>query len=210
MAAGAGARRLTGVDVSPAMVGRYRERLADLPGVEARAMVGDAAAPPLPLGSADAVVSTMALHWVPDRAGAVAAMGRLLRPGGVLGVLCSGRGADGEYRDLIAGLDPPVPAVLVDAYERMQVGEDELAEHVAAAGLEPVDVWVERRRRVLPVERFIARKHATEAALAAGLPEGERDEAWARIAEAVAAAAGPEGFRYTFVKAYAVARRPAG
>jgi SAM-dependent methyltransferase len=210
MAAAAGARRLTGIDVSPAMVARYRERLSGLPGVEVRAEVGDATRPPVPPASADAVVSTMALHWVPDRAAAVAAMARLLRPGGVLGVLCSGRGADGEYRDLIEGLRPAVPAPLVDAYDRMQVREDELGEHVVAAGLEPVDVWVERRRRALPVERFIARKHATEAALIADLPDAEREEVWARIAGAVAAAAGPDGFRFTFVKAYAVARRPAG
>lgn len=208
MARDAGARDLTGVDVSPAMTERYRERLSGLPGVRVRAVVGDMAAPPLPAACADAVVSTMALHWAPDRGAAVRAMAALLRPGGVLGVLCSGRGADGEYRDLIAGMSPPVPAELVEAYDRMQPAEGELDALVAAAGLEPVDVWVERRRRALPVDRFLARKHATESALVAHLPDGEREAAWARIADRVAAAAGPDGFRFTFVKAYAVARRP--
>lgn len=208
MARRAGARRLTGVDVSPAMVERYLERLSQLPGVEVRAEVAAADDMPLPAGGADAVVSAMALHWMPDRAAAVAAMARLLRPGGVLGILCSGAGADGEYRDLIAALDPPVPAELVDAYPRMQVGEDELEAHVVNAGLEPVDVWTERRRRRLPVERFLARKRATESALIAHLPEAEHEAVWRRTGAAVAGAAGPEGFRYTFVKAYAIARAP--
>lgn len=208
MARDAGARDLTGVDVSPAMAERYRERLAGLPGVRVRAVVGDMADPPLPDACADAVVSTMALHWAPDRPAAVRAMARLLRPGGVAGVLCSGRGADGEYRDLIAGMSPPVPSELIDAYDRMQPAEGELDALVAAAGLEPVDVWVERRRRVLPVDRFIARKHATESALIAHLPDEDREAVWDRIAAQVAAAADGDGFHFTFVKAYAVARRP--
>lgn len=210
MARRAGARELTGIDVSPAMVERYERRLAAVPGVTARGLVGDMAAPPLPAGIADAVVSTMALHWAPDRGAAVRAMADLARPGGVVAVLCSGRGADGEYRDLIAAMSPAVPRELVDAYDAMQVAEGELDDHVAAAGLEAVDVWIERRRRHLPVERFLARKRATESALIGHLTDDEREAAWARIAERVAAAAGPDGFAYTFVKAYAVARRPSG
>jgi malonyl-CoA O-methyltransferase len=208
MARDAGATHLTGIDVSAEMVARYRERLATLPGVEVEAHVADVLDMPLVPGSADAVVSTMTLHWVPDRGAAVAAMAALLRPGGVLGVLCSELGSDGEYRELIDGLDPAVPRELVDAYPRMQVAEGELEGHVRAAGLEPVDVWTEVRRRHLPAERFLARKRATEAALMPDLPEEEREAIWTRIGDAVRAAAGPEGFGYTFRKAYAVAHRP--
>ena len=208
MARDAGATRLIGIDVSAEMVARYRERLADLPGVAVEAHVADVLDMPLPAGSADAVVSTMTLHWVPDRGGAVAAMAALLRPGGVLGVLCSEFGSDGEYRDLIDGLEPAVPRELVDAYPRMQVAAGELAAHVTAAGLEPLDVWTEVRRRHLPPERFLARKRATESALMPDLPEEEREAIWARIGDAVRAASGPEGFAYTFRKAYAVAHRP--
>jgi len=208
MARDAGATQLIGIDVSAEMVTRYRERLAALPGVEVEAHVADVLDMPLAPGSADAVVSTMTLHWVPDRAGAVAAMAALLRPGGVLGVLCSEFGSDGEYRDLIAGLEPAVPRELVDAYPRMQVAEGELGAHVLAAGLERVDVWTEVRRRHLPPERFLARKRATESALMPDLAEREREATWARIGEAVRAASGPEGFAYTFRKAYAVALRP--
>ena len=208
MARDAGATHLTGIDVSAEMVARYRERLADLPGVAVEAHVADVLEMPLPAGSADAVVSTMTLHWVPDRGGAVAAMAALLRPGGVLGVLCSELGSDGEYRDLIAALEPAVPRELVDAYPRMQVGEGELGAHVGAAGLEAVDVWTEVRRRHLPPERFLARKRATESALMPDLPDAEREAIWERIGAAVRAASGPEGFAYTFRKAYAVARRP--
>jgi malonyl-CoA O-methyltransferase len=207
MARDAGATHLVGIDVSAEMIARYRERLATLPGVEVDAHVADVLDMPLEPGTADAVVSTMTLHWVPDRGGAVAAMARLLRPGGVLGVLCSGRGSDGEYRDLIDGLEPAVPRELVDAYDRMQAGEDELEAHVTAAGLEVVDVWIERRRKHLPPDRFLARKRATESALMPDIGEGEREAVWARIGDAVRAASGPRGFAYTFNKAYAVARR---
>lgn len=208
MARRAGARHLTGVDVSAAMVARYRQRLEGLPGVEVEGHVADVLDMPVPPASADAVVSTMTLHWIPDRGRAVAAMAAAVRPGGVLGMLSSGLGSDHEYRDLIAGLRPAVPADLVDAYERMQPDEAELEAHVRAAGLEPVDVWMERRRRRLPPERFLARKRSTEAALMPEMPEREREAVWDRIAHAVHAAAGPDGFAYTFFKAYAVARRP--
>ncbi len=150
----------------------------------------------------------MTLHWVPDRGGAVAAMAALLRPGGMLGVLCFELGSDGEYRDLIAGLEPSVPRELVDAYPRMQVGEGELGAHVSAAGLEAVDVWTRCAGAHLPPERFLARKRATESALMPDLPDAEREAIWERIGDAVRAASGPEGFAYTFHKAYAVARRP--
>jgi malonyl-CoA O-methyltransferase len=208
MARRAGARHLVGIDVSAEMVARYRQRLGSLDGVEVEAHVADVLAMPVAPGSADAVVSTMALHWMPDRRAAVGAMAAALRPGGVLGVLSSGRGSDHEYRDLIAALRPAVPAELVEAYERMQVDEVELEGHVRAAGLEPVDVWTERRSRRLAPERFVARKRATEAALIPAIPAPERERLWDRIAEAVHGAAGPEGFSYTFLKAYAVARRP--
>jgi SAM-dependent methyltransferase len=208
MARRAGARHLVGVDVSAQMVARYRERLGALEGVAVEAHVADVLGMPVAPGSADAVVSTMALHWLPDRRGAVRAMAAALRPGGALGVLASGRGSDHEYRDLIAALRPAVPPELVEAYERMQVDEVELEAHVRAAGLEPVDVWTERRSRHLAPERFVARKRATEAALLPDMAEGDRQRLWDRIADAVHGAAGPEGFAYTFLKAYAVARRP--
>jgi SAM-dependent methyltransferase len=208
MARDAGATRLTGIDVSAQMVARYRERLEGLPGVAVEAHVADVLDMPLAPGSADAVVSTMTLHWIPDRAGAVRAMAGLLRPGGVLGVLCSELGSDGEYRELIAGLEPAVPRELVDAYPRMQVAEGELDAHVRAAGLEPLDVWTEVRRRHLAPERFLARKRATESALMPDIGEDEREAIWARIGDAVRTASGPKGFGYTFRKAYAVARRP--
>jgi SAM-dependent methyltransferase len=190
------------------MVARYLERLEALEGVEVEAHVADVLDMPVAPGCADAVVSTMALHWVPDRRAAIGAMAAALRPGGVLAVLTSGRGSDHEYRDLIAALSPAVPAELVEAYERMQSDEIELEAHVRAAGLEPVDVWTERRSRRLPAERFLARKQATESALMPDMAEEERARLRDRIAGAVHGAAGPGGFSYTFLKAYAVARRP--
>jgi hypothetical protein len=136
-------------------------------------------------------------------------MARALRPGGVLGVLGSGRGSDGEFAALLDDLRPPVPPELIEIYPRLQRDEEELERDLVAVGLEPLDVWMERRRRHLSPERFMARKDATTGHLLDPLPAAERTALRERIGAAVRAAAGPRGFAYTFMKLYGVARVPA-
>lgn len=72
--AGAGCR-VIGVDLSPAMLAEARRRL----GPGALLAVGEAAALPLPSGSADLVLATMLLHGLPvqSRVGALAEMARV-------------------------------------------------------------------------------------------------------------------------------------
>jgi SAM-dependent methyltransferase len=203
----AGAREVTGIDVSAEMVERYRERLAG-EGAAVRAHVADVLEMPVPEGAFDAVITTMAYHWFPDKPGAVRAMAAALRPGGVLALLASGRGSDHEYREVLRGISPPVPARLIEVYDELQRSPGELEEDLVAAGLEPLDVWTETRERHLPPEGFLARKEATENPLLEGLADPERAALRARISAAVRAASGPRGFAYTFVKLNAVARRP--
>jgi ubiquinone/menaquinone biosynthesis C-methylase UbiE len=76
--------RYVAADLSPAMLRRARERAArrDLSGIE----FVEARAEELPLedASADLFLSFWGLHCFPDPAGAVAEIGRVLKPGGRL------------------------------------------------------------------------------------------------------------------------------
>ncbi|MEU3891495.1 class I SAM-dependent methyltransferase [Streptomyces sp. NPDC029041] len=73
--------RVTGVDLSPAMVSRAREKLA---GRDAVFLVGDAAAPPVGEQRFDAVLVRHVLWALPDPARALRHWRGLLRPGGRL------------------------------------------------------------------------------------------------------------------------------
>jgi hypothetical protein len=135
-------------------------------------------------------------------------MGAALRPGGVLGLLTAGRGSERELREIMASLDPPVPIAWHEVFDLIHRDERELEDMLEAVGLEPLDVWAERRRRRLPPERYLGRIVASSAHVSADLDPAEAEAAWARVADAVRAASGPRGFEYTFVKVFAVARRP--
>lgn len=80
--------------------------------------------------------------------------------------------------------------------------------YLDAAGLETVDVWMERRIRRVPVEAYLERMRVVPGHLHADLPLGELADMHARVEAAPRAAAGPRGFEYTFTKLFAIARRP--
>ena len=75
--------RLTGVELSPAMLEVARSRAKEL-GVEADLRVADAQALPFPDEVFDTVVMTLSLCTIPDDREAVAEASRVLRPGGRL------------------------------------------------------------------------------------------------------------------------------
>lgn len=75
--------RLTGIDVSPAMLATARARARGL-GREIHLQEGDAQALPFPDASFDTVVCTLALCAVPNERTAIVEMRRVLRPGGRL------------------------------------------------------------------------------------------------------------------------------
>lgn len=78
--------RLTGIDLSPAMLAIARRRAEQL-GRVVDLRVGDAQALAFPDGRFDTVVATLALCTIPDDRAAVAEAKRVLRPGGRLGLL---------------------------------------------------------------------------------------------------------------------------
>jgi ubiquinone/menaquinone biosynthesis C-methylase UbiE len=73
--------RLTGIDLTPAMLDIARQRAAAL-GREVALRQGDAQALDLPDGAFDTVVATLAFSSIPDMRRAVAEVRRVLRPGG--------------------------------------------------------------------------------------------------------------------------------
>ena len=78
--------RLTGVDLTPAMLARACDRVADLD-IAADLRIGDAQALDFPDGRFDAVVMTLVLSAVPDIGRAIAEVRRVLRPDGRLLIL---------------------------------------------------------------------------------------------------------------------------
>ncbi len=74
---------LTGIDLSPAMLDVARRRSRQL-GRSVDLREGPAEHLPFPDGHFDTVVCTLAVCSVADRAGAIAEMYRVLRPGGLL------------------------------------------------------------------------------------------------------------------------------
>jgi malonyl-CoA O-methyltransferase len=200
-------RRLVGVDPAQGMLDVFAEKLGAFPGVEVELRAEDVMAMGVPDGAFDAVICAMALHWFPDKPGAVARMGQALRPGGVIGILTAGRGGEDAWRELLERMGAPPEWTGWFALNQRDV--DEMAADLRAAGLEPVDVWMERRRRATHPDAFMARTRAVAGHLL-GNPPGGRSDLDRRIEAALRDAAGPEGFVYDYCKLFAVARRPVG
>src|SRR5215213_6759040 len=144
--------RLTGIDLSPAMLERARERAREL-GMDVDLREGDAQDLPFPDGSFDTVVCTLALCNVPDERRAVAEMKRVLTASGRLLLLNHVRAA--------SGLGRAVQKALEVVWVRLE-GEHLLRrplEHAKAEGLR-----IEERERYKRgiVERVSARKPEAE------------------------------------------------
>lgn len=204
-----GVRHALGVDPSHEMLGVMREsglRLA--PDLQLQLLVGDATALPAEDASVDAVISTMAFHWFPDKQGAVREMARVVRPGGHVAILTAGRGTDAELLRIMRDMDPPVPAAWTGVFDYIHRDVREMEDMLEDAGLEPVDVWAETRRRRIPAMDYLARLQAVASHLSSDLDPSEAEAHGLRLGEALAAASGPRGFDYTFVKLFAIARKP--
>lgn len=202
-----GSHSITGVDPSAGMLEQFRSKLDSIPDTDVALHEADVLAMPVEAAAYDAVICSMAFHWFPRKAEATIAMGRALRPGGHLAILCSGRDGEHEFRDLLRDLDPPVPHWL-GAFDVAQRGVDDMHRYLERAGLEPVDVWMESRIRHTPVEAYLERMRVVASHVHAGSDPDELAQLQEHIAQATHAAAGPRGFRYTFNKLFAIARRP--
>jgi ubiquinone/menaquinone biosynthesis C-methylase UbiE len=203
-----GASRVIGIDASAGMLEQFRAKLAAYPDIDGVLRVADVLEMGVPPASVDLVLCTMALHWFPDRHAAMLAMARTLRPGGVLALLAPGPEHDAEFVALSRSADPPILPELADSIVANQVFPEEMRGYLADAGLEEVDLWVERRRRRLAPERYLARMQAVGSHLWAHRTPEDRDDQLARAGSALAAVSSGDVFDYTFTKLLVIARRP--
>lgn len=201
--------RVIGVDASAGMLDVFRRKAGGLGGAELEVHAADVMSMPVPDASADLVLSAMAFHWFPDKPGALREMARRVRPGGVLALLASGAGSDRELEALMRAMDPPVPAAWVEVFAHLGWEAGRMEDELELAGLVPLDVWTERRRRRADPAAYVERLRVVASHLSAGLPEDEVVAHGERLGAALHAASGPRGFAYTFDKLYAIARRPA-
>ena len=201
-----GVETIVGVDASEGMLEQFAAKLgAEFPKVGVELRAEDVMEMGVPDGAFDAVVCAMALHWFADKPGAIARMARALRPGGVLAILTAGRGGEDAWRELLERVD--APAAWTGWFAENQRDVDEIDADLRSAGLEPLDVWMERRRRHTDPDAFMARTRSVAAHLLDNPPGGfsELDQ---RIAKGLHDAAGPDGFTYDYCKLFAIAQKP--
>ena len=203
-----GVERVVGVDASASMLDVFRERLRDFPHVRAELQASDVLRMRVEDAGADLVLCTMALHWFTERAAAIERMARALAPGGVLGILAPGPEHDRGTVALVRATGDPILGRLADSIEDNEIDPDALAAYLAAAGLEPKDVWTETRRRVATPAAYGARMEAVASHLWSDLPGNEQAAVVTRMYALLAGATDDDGaYRYRFVKTFAIARR---
>ena len=141
---------LTGVDLSPAMLGVAQTRAREL-GRVVDLREADAQALPFAGASFDTVVCTFSLCAIPDERRAVSEMARVLRPGGLL-----------LLADHIAGATWPVRAIqrMIDLVSVPLQGEHYLRRPLRQVQAEGLQVERRERFKLGIVERLAARKPA--------------------------------------------------
>lgn len=128
--------RVFGVDISPDVVGMADERCSDVPQVSLQC--ADAAALPIADGSVDAAVASLVYEYAPDLPAAMADLYRVLRPGGVAGIISTDWGSTVWYASDRDRMDRVVDAWM-DMYVNPNLGS-RLTSPLRAAGFEVAHV----------------------------------------------------------------------
>jgi trans-aconitate 2-methyltransferase len=171
--------RVLAMDASADMVALARERLGD------RAEVWCADALELEVDEpVDAIVSTAALHWVPDHDRLWKRLARALRPGGALEIQCGGEGNIDGVREVIELVAAELAAELVGwspwTFASPQATERRLRE----AGFTETRCWLEQRpTNPRDVNAFV--RTSILAAHLERLPEERREPFAAAVVAAV-------------------------
>jgi ubiquinone/menaquinone biosynthesis C-methylase UbiE len=199
--------RVTGVDPSEGMLEQFQAKLGRLEGVEITLVQAGVEDMPVAPDTFDLVISSMAYHWFQHRRLAAEQMARALKPGGVVAILCSGKGGEQAYRDIIANVEP-INYAWLGAFDGNLRDIDEMEGYLTGAGLEVIDIWMERRTRTVPVEEYMDRMRVVAGHII-GDPSEPEVAAWlATIEERMRERSGPRGWTYDFMKLYAIARKP--
>ena len=158
---------------------------------------------PVPEAAFDVVICSMAYTWFPRKAEATAAMAdpaprrhsRSYAPAGA------------ERTRTAASPTSCLQCRWVGAFDGDLRDVPEMEEYIEAAGLEPVDIWMETRMRHTPVEEYMERMRVVASHLHAEMPD-ELAAMRAQVEAATREVSGPRGFEYTFTKLFAIARKP--
>jgi ubiquinone/menaquinone biosynthesis C-methylase UbiE len=136
------AGEIAGVDATPEMVARARERLKRAGAAHASFREGTAEALPFLDASFDAVVTRLSLHHFPRVPAALAEMRRVLGAGGRLVVADVVSPGDAEDTALHNALE-----TLRDPTHVRMLGPGEIPELLSAAGFEPIETqtWTQER-----------------------------------------------------------------
>ncbi len=163
--------RVLAMDASADMVGLARERLGD----RARVWCQDALELELELDEpVDAIVSTAALHWVPDHDRLWARLAQALRPGGVLEIQCGGEGNIDGVRAVIESVAADVAPELVGWSPWVFASPQETERRLKDAGFTAIRCWLqERPTRPQDVDAFV--RTSILAAHLERLPEERRE-----------------------------------
>jgi len=199
--AGPGGRVLA-TDISAGILALAQRRfdLAGLANAAVKVMDGEDLA--VAEGHYDAVISRVGLIYFPDRAAALASARRALRPGGRIAVIVYAAAADNGFFSVpvsiirrCAGLGAPLPG---QPGPFSLGGDGVLAGELAAAGFTDVEVRaVDAPLRLPSAEdclRFERESFGALHQMLSGLPEGEREAAWAEVGAALKEFEGPGGF----------------
>ena len=199
--------RVTGIDPAEGMLTQFREKLGDIPNVDITLHQAGVEDMPVPAEAFDLVICSMAYHWFQHRWVAAEQMARAMRPGAVVAILCSGKGGEQDYRDVIADVEP-INYQWLGAFDGNLRDIPEMEGYLVAAGLEPIDFWMERRVRHVPVEEYMERMRVVAGHII-GDPGTPEVASWlAKVEERMRERSGPRGWRYEFMKLFALARKP--
>lgn len=134
----------TGIDLAPRMLARAR-REAGLRGLAPHVSLreGDAAAPPFPPGSFDAVTASLVLYLLPDPAAALTRWRELLVPGGRL-AFSSGVGPDPRWAGVFAAVEAFAQnATGFYGHVRRPGSLEDTRDRLAACGFRDIEATVE-------------------------------------------------------------------
>lgn len=199
--------RITGVDPAEGMLEQFQAKLGGIEGVEITLAQADVENMPVADNSFDLVVCSMAYHWFPYKWEAAKAMARALRPGGVIAILMSGRGGEQAYRDVISNIEP-INHRWLGAFDGNLRSIPEMEDYLIQAGLDPIDIWTETRVRHTSVEAYMERMRVVAGHMIGDQSAADVADYVDKIEAKLRELSGPRGWRYEFVKLFAMARKP--
>jgi ubiquinone/menaquinone biosynthesis C-methylase UbiE len=199
--------RITGVDPAEGMLEQFQAKLAGIEGVDITLAQADVENMPVPENSFDLVICTMAYHWFPRKWDAAKAMAEALKPGGVVGILMSGRGGEQAYRDVISNIEP-INHRWLGAFDGNLRSIPEMEDYLVQAGLDPLDIWMETRVRHTTVDAYMERMRVVAGHMIGDMSDAEVADYVDKIEAKLRELSGPRGWRYEFCKLFAIARKP--